>query len=79
MYTITAYPTDCFNSKQTIHREFKSIKQLWNWCREYLSQPNRKVIVHRLDHKYKWGVNRERHPQYVRKIGVFTKVEELPQ
>lgn len=79
MYTITAYPVNAYNLKQTIHREFKSKLKMWQWCRDYLAQPDRKIIVHCLDRKYKWGASRERHPRYVRKVGVFTNIAQIPK
>ena len=78
MYSVTAYSTDVYNSRQTIHKEFCDITKMWDWCKGYLSSLNHKVIVHRIDKRWKWGMNRERKREYIRKIGVFTKVEEIP-
>lgn len=78
MYTIKAYPTTAYNQHETIHKDFKDLRKMWNWCKEYLSGGNRKVIVHRVDRKYSWGSWRNRRPEHVKKIGIFTRVEEIP-
>lgn len=76
MFSVKAYCTDHYNLP-SIHKEFKSRKKMKEFCMEYLSKPNRKIIVHMTHKRFVFGSWRNRPREVVRKLGVFTSYTEL--
>lgn len=73
-YCVHAFPTNRYDRSLEVTRGFKSVEELWKWCREYLSTPGRKVVAYGRTKGRMFGLRATR----IRKIGEFTTPGEIP-